>query len=85
MGKVLQSFGGGGAGGVGAGGCHDHESLKPSRDSGGAALMKAAPAVSTSDGHGQGLGSWQSSSLSPPLTVMGKGLGRGKALPCLHL
>ena len=40
--------------------------------------------VSTSDGHGQGLGSWQSSSLSPPLTAMDKGLGRGKALPCLH-
>ena len=40
--------------------------------------------VSTSDGHGQGLGSWQSSSLSPPLMVMGKGLGRGKALPCPH-
>ena len=38
--------------------------------------------VSTSDGHGQGLGSWQSSSLSPPLVVMGKGLGRGKALTC---
>ena len=38
--------------------------------------------VSTSDGHGQGLEWWQGSSLSPPLTVMGKGLGRGKALPC---
>ena len=63
----------------------DHESLNPFRGRGGAALLNAAPAVSTSNGHGQGLGSWQSSSLSPPLTVMGKGLGRGKAFPCLHL
>ena len=47
-------------------------------------VVKLFP-VFTSGGHGQGLGSWQSSSLSPPLTVMGKGLGRGKALPCLHL
>ena len=64
---------------------HDHESLNPSRGHGCAVLLNAAPAVSTSDGHGQELGSWQSSSLSPPLTVMGKSLGRGKALPCLHL
>ena len=28
---------------------------------------------------------WTLHQLSPPLTVMGKGLGRGKALPCLHL
>ena len=61
---------------------HDHESLNPSRGGGGAALMNAVPAVSTSDGHGQGL---KSSPLSPPLTILGKGLGRGKALPCLHL
>ena len=66
---------------------HDqvHESLNPSLGRGGAVLMNTAPSVSTSGGHGQGLGSWQSSSLSPPLTVMDKGLGRGKALPCLHL
>ena len=43
---------------------HDHKSLNPFRGGRGAALMKAAQAVSTSDGHGQGLGSWQSSSLS---------------------
>ena len=40
---------------------HDQESLNPSPGHGGAALMDAAPAVSISDGHGQGLGSWQSS------------------------
>ena len=64
---------------------HHHSSLHPSRGRGGAALLNAAPAVSTSDGLGQGRGSWQSSSLSPPLVVMGKGLGRSKALPGLHL
>ena len=64
---------------------HDHESLNPVRNRGDAVLLDAAPTVSTSDGHGQGLGSWQSSSLSPPLMVMDKVLGRGKALPCLHL
>ena len=35
---------------------YDHESLKASRGRGGAVLMNAAPAVSTSDGHGQRLG-----------------------------
>ena len=34
-------------------------SLNPSRGREGAALLNAAPAVSTSDGHGQGLGSWK--------------------------
>ena len=32
---------------------HDRESFNPSRDRWGAALIKAAPAVSTSDGHGR--------------------------------
>ena len=64
---------------------HITKSLQTHSGRGGAALLNSAPAVSTSDGHGQGPRSWQSSSLSPPLTVMAKGLGRGKALPCLHL
>ena len=37
--------------------------------------------VSTSNGHGQELWSWQSSSLSPPLTVMGRAWVVAKLFP----
>ena len=49
--------------------------------------MNAAPVDSTSDGHGQRLGSWQSSFLStrqrcPSISFSACPLGRGKALSC---